>query len=102
MQLCTKNATSSRLRLVAKLYIFVKMINVVMSRVDNIMTIFGKNVQQQRKFLNISQEELAYQADLNRTYIGMVERAERNISLKNAKKIADALNVKLDDLLIGL
>lgn len=73
-----------------------------MSRVDNIMTIFGKNVQQQRKFLNISQEELAYQADLNRTYIGMVERAERNISLKNAKKIADALNVKLDDLLIGL
>lgn len=102
MQLCTKNATSSRLRLVAKLYIFVKMINVVMSRVDNIMTIFEKNVQQQRKFLNISQEELAYQADLNRTYIGMVERAERNISLKNAKKIADALNVKLDDLLIGL
>ena len=78
------------------------MINVVMSRVDNIMTIFEKNVQQQRKFLNISQEELAYQADLNRTYIGMVERAERNISLKNAKKIADALNVKLDDLLIGL
>ncbi len=73
-----------------------------MSRVDNIMTIFEKNVQQQRKFLNISQEELAYQADLNRTYIGMVERAERNISLKNAKKIADALNVKLDDLLIGL
>ena len=72
-----------------------------MSRVDEIMISFGKNVQLYRKALNISQEELAFRAELNRTYIGMVERAERNISLKNAKKIADALNVKLDDLLSG-
>lgn len=72
-----------------------------MSRVDEIMISFGKNVQLYRKTLNISQEELAFRAELNRTYIGMVERAERNISLKNAKKIADALNVKLDDLLSG-
>lgn len=70
-----------------------------MSRVDEIMTKFGKNVQLYRKAMNISQEELAFRAELNRTYIGMVERAERNISLKNAKKIADALNVKLDILL---
>ena len=72
-----------------------------MSRVDEIMTKFGKNVQLYRKAMNISQEELAFRAELNRTYIGMVERAERNISLKNAKRIADALNVKLDDLLSG-
>lgn len=72
-----------------------------MSRVDEIMISFGKSVQLYRKALNISQEELAFRAELNRTYIGMVERAERNISLKNAKKIADALNVKLDDLLFG-
>ena len=70
-----------------------------MSRVDEIMTKFGKNVHLYRKAMNISQEELAFRAELNRTYIGMVERAERNISLKNAKKIADALNVKLDILL---
>ena len=70
-----------------------------MSRVDEIMTKFGKNVQLYRKAMNISQEELAFRAELNRTYIGMVERAKRNISLKNAKKIADALNVKLDILL---
>lgn len=49
--------------------------------------------------MNISQEELAFRAGVHRTYIGMVERAERSISLQNAKKIADALNVKLDTLL---
>ena len=52
-----------------------------------------------RESLKISQEELAFRAGLHRTYIGMVERAERSISLQNAKKIADALNVKLDTLL---
>ena len=47
----------------------------------------------------ISQEELAHKANICRTYIGMVERAERNISLQNAKKIADALNITIDELL---
>ena len=64
------------------------------------MTIFGKNVQNARKVLGLSQEELAFRAGLHRTYIGMVERTERSISLQNAKKIADALNMKLDALLI--
>lgn len=56
-------------------------------------------MQRARQTLGISQEELAFRAGLHRTYIGMVERAERSISLQNAKKIADALNVKLDNLL---
>lgn len=56
-------------------------------------------MQGARQALGISQEELAFRAGLHRTYIGMVERAERSISLQNAKKIADALNVKLDNLL---
>lgn len=60
---------------------------------------FGRNVQIARQALNISQEELAFKAGLHRTYIGMVERAERSISLQNAKKIADALNVNIDTLL---
>ncbi|MDE6222142.1 MAG: helix-turn-helix transcriptional regulator [Muribaculaceae bacterium] len=60
---------------------------------------FGRNVQLRRQSIGISQEELAFRAGLHRTYIGMVERAERSISLQNAKKIADALNVKLDNLL---
>lgn len=63
------------------------------------MMTFGKNVQVARQALGISQEELAFRAGLHRTYVGMVERAERSISLQNAKKIADALNVKLDTLL---
>lgn len=72
-----------------------------MTRVEKTIIDFGRNVQKQRLNLNISQEELAYRAGLHRTYIGMVERAERSISLQNAKKIADALNVKLDILLNG-
>lgn len=72
-----------------------------MTRIEKTIIDFGRNVQKQRLNLNISQEELAYRAGLHRTYIGMVERAERSISLQNAKKIADALNVKLDLLLNG-
>jgi hypothetical protein len=63
------------------------------------MITFGRNVQKTRQALGISQEELAFRAGLHRTYIGMVERAERSISLQNAKKIADALNVNIDTLL---
>lgn len=63
------------------------------------MITFGRNVQIARQTLNISQEELAFRAGLHLTYIGMVERAERSISLQNAKKIADALNLTLDSLL---
>ena len=85
----------------AKSIILLTNSSISMSRVDEIMISFGKNVQLYRKAQNISQEELAFRAELNRTYIGMVERAERNISLKNAKKIADALNVKLDTLLLN-
>ncbi|MBD5271817.1 MAG: helix-turn-helix transcriptional regulator [Bacteroides sp.] len=59
---------------------------------------FGLKIQQKRKELGISQEELAYRAGFHRTYIGMIERAERNITLSNIKKLADALNVNIKDL----
>ena len=59
---------------------------------------FGQKVQQRRKELGISQEELAYRAGFHRTYIGMIERAERNITLSNLKRLADALGVELKDL----
>lgn len=62
---------------------------------------FGNRVRQIRKEKNISQEELASRADLHRTYIGMIERAEKNITLLNIEKIAQALQVKIKDLIDG-
>ncbi|MDE0471257.1 MAG: helix-turn-helix transcriptional regulator [Ekhidna sp.] len=66
---------------------------------SDILKKFGENVRKLRKAHNISQEELAYQADLHRTYIGMIERAEKNITLLNIEKIANALDVDIRDLL---
>ena len=63
-----------------------------------ILNIFGDNVRKHRRALNISQEELAHRAELHRTYIGMIERAEKNITLVNIQKIANALEVKIEDL----
>lgn len=64
-----------------------------------ILELFGKNVQRLRIEQNISQEKLAEKAHLHRTYIGMVERAERNITLINMQKIASALGVQIGELL---
>jgi len=66
---------------------------------NEILNIFGENVRKYRRLLDISQEELALRADLHRTYIGMIERAEKNITLVNMEKIAIALQVKIEDLL---
>lgn len=59
---------------------------------------FGERVRQLRKHKDISQEELAHLADLHRTYIGMIERAEKNVTLLNIQKIAKALEVKISEL----
>ena len=66
---------------------------------DSILKIFGDNVQRNRKNLQISQEKLAELAGVHRTYIGMIERAEKNITLCNMEKIAKALGVEISDLL---
>lgn len=59
---------------------------------------FGKRVRQLRKERNLSQEELSYKTDLHRTYIGMIERAEKNVTLINIEKIATALNIEIKEL----
>jgi transcriptional regulator with XRE-family HTH domain len=64
-----------------------------------ILIAFGDKVRELRKERGLSQEELSFKADLHRTYIGMIERAEKNITLTNIEKIAKALNVKVKDLL---
>lgn len=59
---------------------------------------FGRRVRYFRKLRNLSQDELAELCELHRTYIGSVERGERNITLLNANKIANALSVSLAEL----
>jgi transcriptional regulator with XRE-family HTH domain len=59
---------------------------------------FGNVIRKLRKEQGISQEELAHRADLHRTYIGMIERAEKNITLLNIEKLAKALDVNITDL----
>jgi transcriptional regulator with XRE-family HTH domain len=52
-----------------------------------------------RKVMGISQEALAAMADIHRTYLGDVERSERNISIDNIEKLANALGVDVSELL---
>lgn len=52
----------------------------------------GNNIKKIRKKENLSQEELAFRSGLHRTYIGSVERGERNITILNLIKIAKSLN----------
>ena len=63
---------------------------------------FGKNVQEYRRAQQISQEQLAESAGVHRTYIGMIERAEKNITLLNIAKIANALKISPSVLLKNL
>lgn len=62
---------------------------------------FGIAVRQARVIRGLSQEKLAEFSDLNRTYIGDIERGKRNVSLINMQKIATALDLKLSDLIIS-
>ena len=65
---------------------------------EPILLSFGQRVHELRKKRNLSQEQLADMAGVHRTYIGMVERAEKNITLRNIKKIAKALDVNIKEL----
>ncbi len=60
---------------------------------------FGNKVRVKRAKLGLSQEKLALRAGVHRTYIGMIERAEKNITLENIEKIARALKVSNSELL---
>lgn len=62
----------------------------------------GKTVRRLRETEGISQEELADRCDLHRTYVGSVERGERNVSLANIVRLAKALKTSPSALLEGL
>lgn len=59
---------------------------------------FGNRVRTLRNKMGLSQEELAFKAKMHRTYLGGIERGERNPSLKNIATIAQVLGVTLSEL----
>ena len=73
-----------------------------MNKKIELLNKFGEKVREERLKRGLSQEELAGKAGVHRTYIGMIERGEKNITLTNIKKVANALDMKIDQLLINL
>jgi transcriptional regulator with XRE-family HTH domain len=67
---------------------------------NKLSAIVGNNIKKYRKKLGISQEELAEKAGLHRTYIGGIERGERNITLDSLQVIALALDVAPIELIV--
>jgi transcriptional regulator with XRE-family HTH domain len=69
-----------------------------MTQADEFILKLGKVIQSHRKALGLSQEELAEKAGLHRTYIGAIERGERNITLKNFYRVTLALGANISSL----
>jgi len=65
---------------------------------DDIKLIFGKRLRKLRKTKGISQETLAFDAGLDRTYISSIERGKRNVSIENIARLAKALEVEIHEL----
>lgn len=65
---------------------------------DDFLKWFGGRLREIRHKKGFSQEELAELAGIDRTYVGGVERGERNLSLLNVKRISDALGINVKDL----
>ena len=59
---------------------------------------FGKRIRQLRDEQGLSQERLGELAKVHRTYVGMIERGEKNITLTNIERFAKALKVNIQDL----
>ena len=63
---------------------------------------FGEKIRKERLKQDLSQEEFASRAGVHRTYIGMIERAEKNITLENVSKLAKALKLSIAELMKDL
>ena len=70
----------------------------MMKRNDKFLQALGKTIAARRQQLGMSQEELAHRAQINRTYIGDIERGARNIAVLNLVKLAEGLEVTLSEL----
>ena len=65
---------------------------------EDVRTRFGRALRSRRNKLGVSQEEFADICALDRTYVGGIERGERNVSLVNLEKLAKALKIPLSEL----
>jgi transcriptional regulator with XRE-family HTH domain len=70
--------------------------------VEDLRTAFGRRVRELRKERGFSQEELGHRAGVHYTYIGGIERGERNPGLMNIWAIAAALSVTLSELFVAI
>lgn len=70
-----------------------------MLKTTNLRTTLAQNIRRRRNSLGFSQEELADSCGLHRTYIGSVERSERNVSLSTLEVLAEALDLTVPELL---
>ena len=68
----------------------------------DILEAFGNHVRARRVQIGVSQEKFAAKCKLDRTYISGIERGKRNLSLRNIKVIADALDTTISELMKGL
>jgi transcriptional regulator with XRE-family HTH domain len=66
---------------------------------DKQLVLLGESVRARRKALNLSQEALADFAGIDRSHMGKIERGERNVTLLNIVRIAEAMNCKPSDIL---
>jgi transcriptional regulator with XRE-family HTH domain len=69
---------------------------------DRLLTSFGRRIASLRRERGLSQEDLADRSGLHRTYVGGVERGERNLGLRNVSALASALGVPLPELFTGV
>lgn len=65
----------------------------------NFLTFLGKKVREEREKRSLSQEEFGKLLGMHRTYVGMVERGEKNITIVNLRRIAIALGINVRDLI---
>lgn len=73
-----------------------------MARDKDPIRVFGDRIRQRRCDLGLSQEQLAEKSGFHRTYIGTIERGERNPALRNIVRLAEALSVDVGTLTQGL
>jgi transcriptional regulator with XRE-family HTH domain len=69
---------------------------------DEILNRVGRNIRNARSREDLSQEKLAHKAELDRSYVGGIERGERNPTVISLMKLARALEVSLSDLLTDI